>query len=147
METFEQEKVILANSKKGITLTNYRIRQEQRDFFGDVILKSIMLEHVTSCVFVRESNKKYLIIAVLSFLSGVFINAQYNLKGYADELSALLYLTGAGFIAAYFLTTKKGAFISSPSAQIVIDTIGITKQELYELIDKVEETIVQQKKS
>jgi hypothetical protein len=136
MKMLENETKLMEGDNKQIILTSHRIRQEYR-IFGKLRLKSIMLEHITSCEYDKKSNPLLLIIGILAIGFGI---AVLNSIGHNEELIGIIsIIAGTILIIAYLTTIKKLLYISSPSAKILINTDGMKDENIIAFIDRIEE--------
>jgi hypothetical protein len=136
MKLINNEVNILESDDKTVVLTSHRIRQENKQW-GKMQIKSVMLEHVTSCEYDRKSNPIFLIIGlvVLVFAAGLSFGGNSG-QGDIGIISA-----GVGIVLLifYFITIRKGLIVSSPSAKIVMNTNGMKDESIRTFIDKLEE--------
>lgn len=129
---FFSDEIVLWEAK-GITLTDYRIRVIAKRF-GQRSLKSIMLEHVTSCSLNFTHYPIVLIIAILISLFAFWPRLPRD-----AAISTLL--IGISLIVAYAMTRKTEIIIASPSIEICIDANRKGFDEASELIDEVEKAV------
>jgi len=136
MNLFKDETILMEGDYKQLTLTTHRIRQENR-VWGSVCLVSIMLENVTSCEYVKKSKPMYLIVGILILGFALYIGGNGGGRE-TQNIAAGILLLGAGFIWIYFYTLKRGLFISSASAKIILDTKGMKYENIKLFIEKLE---------
>lgn len=135
MNLMPDEKILMDGDYKQITLTTHRIRQENK-LWGKVELTSIMLEHVTSCEYIKKSFPQLLILGLLFVGFAIFIGSQSS-----DDLLIIgsgLLLAGLLLIISYFFTFKRGLFISSASAKVILNTKGMKDENIKSFIEKLE---------
>jgi hypothetical protein len=131
MNLLPEEKILMEGDNKQITLTTHRIRQENKSW-GKIDLTSIMLEHVTSCEYIKKSQPLFLILGILLAALGLLFGNE------KEELGiGLLFFSFMLFII-YFFTIKRGLFISSASAKVILNTKGMKDDNIKSFIDKLE---------
>jgi hypothetical protein len=135
MNLMTNEKILMEDDHKQITLTTHRIRQENKSW-GHLMLISIMLEEVTSCEYRKKSRPIFLIIGILLGGFAVFIAGQGGED--APSISGGLLLLGLVLIVFYFFTIKRGLFISSATAKIKLNTKGMKDENIKSFINKLE---------
>jgi hypothetical protein len=138
MKLINNEIKILESDDKSVTLTSHRIRQENKQW-GKMQIKSIMLDHVTSCEYDRKSNPILLIIGLVLLVYGAGLTFGGN-HG-QGEIGLLAIGIGLVLIIFYWITTKKGLIVSSPSLKIIMNTNGMKDDIIKQFIDKLEEAI------
>ena len=126
------EKIIMEGDYKQIILTTHRIRQENK-VWGNINITSIMLEQVNSCEYKKKSKPIYLIVGILFLISGYM----YRENG-APDIASGFGLFGLLLFLIYPFTRKRGLFISSASAKIVVNTKGFKDENIKSFIDKLE---------
>jgi hypothetical protein len=136
MNLMTDEKVLMNGDYKQVNLTTHRIRQEIKSW-GQVGLTSIMLEEVTSCEFSKKSRPLFLIIGLL--LVGITLYSGSPVGGDVQSIQSVFLLVGIILIVSYFSTIKRGLFISSPTAKIIINTDGMKYENVKLFIEKLEE--------
>ena len=134
MKLITDEKILMEGDYKQIILTTHRIRQENTGW-GKVDLVSIMLEHVSSCKYSKKSKPIFLIIGILLAVFGFAIG---NSGGNAQQIGAGIFLFGVVLIIIFFFTIKRGLFISSSSAKVIVNTKGMKTENIKAFIDKLE---------
>lgn len=135
MNLMTDEKNLMDGDYKQITLTTHRIRQENKSW-GKVNIVSIMLEHVTSCEYSKKSRPIFLIISLLLIGFALFMGGQGGSDPQAIALGVLL--AGVILLVIFFYTIKRGLFISSASAKIILNTNGMKDENIKSFIDKLE---------
>lgn len=138
MKLIDNETKLLESDDKSVTLTSHRIRQENKQW-GKMQIKSIMLEHVTSCEYDRKSNPMLLIIGLvfLVFGAGLAFGGNYG----QGEIGLIAIGTGLILVVFYWITIRKGLIVSSPSSKIIMNTNGMKDDNIKLFIDKLEEAI------
>lgn len=91
-----------------------------------------MLEHVTSCEYIKKSRPIFLIFGILIAGFGLLIGSQ------KEELGIALLFSGFVFFAFYLFTIKRGLFISSASARIILNTKGMKEENIKSFIERLE---------
>lgn len=134
MKLLGNEVSIMESDDKSIILTSHRIRQVNKQW-GKMQIKSIMLEHVSSCEYDRKSNPIFLIIGLVIIVFGVALGA----GGHQGELGLLGVAIGLVLLIFYWITIRKGLLVSSSSAKIVMNTNGMKDENIKTFIDKLEE--------
>jgi hypothetical protein len=134
MKLIDNETKILESDDKSIILTSHRIRQESKQW-GKMQIKSIMLEHVSSCEYDRKSNPIYLIIGLIAMIFG----AGLAFGGNQGEIGLIGVAIGFVLLIFYWITIRKGLLVSSSSAKIVMNTNGMKDENIKTFIDKLEE--------
>lgn len=130
MNLMKDEKVLTSYGDNYITLTNYRIRQEIKSW-GQINLKSIMLEQITSCEYRKRSSPLFLIIGLLIIGVAIFFLNE-------TEFSIGFFSIGFILIILYFFSLKRGLYISSASGKIIINTTGMKNNEVKNIIEVLE---------
>ena len=128
MNLFQGEELLSESYNKNVTLTTIRVRQVEKSW-GSSHVKSIILEHVTSC---ERKYSSYYILLILG-IAGVS-------GGIGSEQSGLVLLGLLCFIV-YFFTVRNVIRISSPSAKIDINSRRMKKQVALDFINRVEKAI------
>lgn len=135
MNLMTDEKILMDGDYKQITLTTHRIRQENKSW-GKVDLTSIMLENVTSCEYSKKSRPIFLMFGLLLAGFALFIGSQGG--GDSQNIGGGLLLAGVVLIVIFFFTIKRGLFISSASAKVILNTNGMKDENINSFIDKLE---------
>jgi len=136
MKYMQNELPLLESDDKSIVLTTHRIRQQDKQW-GKLHMKSIMLQHVSSCEYKRESNPLYLILGLIAVVFGFIIGS----RGGHDSgtITVLSFAFGIGFLAMYRLTAKKGLLVSSSSTKILMNTSHMKDESIVAFVNKLEE--------
>lgn len=136
MKLIDNEVRILVSDDKTIVLTSKRIRQENKQW-GKLQIKSIMLEHVTSCEYDRKSNPIFLVVG---FVFIAFAAASSFSGGHDwEEIALLAGCMGLLFIIFFWMTIRKALIVSSPTTKILMNTNGMEDESIKTFIDKLEE--------
>ena len=132
---FNDEKIVLEFNSKVLTLTNKRIWKVNSDT-GKTACQSIMLNHISSIQCTIEDYIIYLILAAITFLVALFLAyTKY------EEGAGIAIVFTILFIVLYFATKVSSIIIASSSAKIKLAIKGMKKDQILDLIDKVESAI------
>lgn len=136
MKLIINEVKILESDDKSVVLTSHRIRQENKQW-GKMQIKSLMLEHITSCEYDRKSNPIFLIIGLIAFVFGAGLS--FGGGNQQSEMGIISAVIGFVLLIFYWITIRKGLIVSSPSAKIIMNTNGMKDESIKSFIDKLEE--------
>lgn len=133
MILFEGEKIVSQSihSLVNLTLTTHRISYEY-SVWGTSINKSISLEHVTSCENKYTSQTGFIVLAIISLITGFSIGTESSIS--------IGLLTFIVFAIIYALTRQNNIIIGSPSTRIRVSVSGMDREKILEFIDLIEET-------
>ena len=130
MELNTNEKIILSSDDGHIILTNMRIRQEIENA-GSMHLKSILLPHVTSCEYIKESKPLLLVLGILCIISGLYMHQE-------QEVLFGGLLIGIMLVLLFLSSLKKQLVIASPTSKISINSSGFKTEAILAFVDKLE---------
>jgi hypothetical protein len=130
------ETILMRSDDHSVTLTSHKIRQESKEW-GKLQIKSIMLEHVSSCEYNRKSNPIYLILGLLILGFGIFSATIAN--HLQREFPLIVMAIGAIILIIYIVTIYKRLMVSSSSTKILINTNGMDDDSIKAFINKLEE--------
>ena len=124
-----------------ISITTHRI-QVKKDFMGDKIIESVMLENIISMKFVKPSFVFEGIVLVLLF-SAIFNLWQDQMLPFITSTKQLLYFLIIFIIAAFSYGYKKmmrgGLYILTSLRTIhLLNTDLLNEKELLSILDKIE---------
>ena len=124
-----------------ISITTHRI-QVEKDFMGDKIIESVMLENIISMKFVKPSFVFEGIVLVLLF-SAIFNLWQDQMLPFITSTKQLLYFLIIFIIAAFSYGYKKmkrgGLYILTSLRTIhLLNTDLLNEKELLSILDKIE---------
>ncbi len=132
----QNELPLLESDDKSIVLTTHRIRQQDKQW-GKLHIKSIMLQHVSSCEYKSESNPLYLILGLIALVFGFIVGSRGNHDSAMIMVLAIIFCIG--FLVIYRVTTKKGLLVSSSSSRILMNTNGMKDERIIAFVNKLEE--------
>lgn len=136
MKMLPEEYIRWESDPEGIVVTNYRVRT-QITKWGKQELKSIMLEHITSCRLYAKSEPVFIVLGGM-FVIGASLIA--NMRRF--EFLALI----AGFIGlllflAYFVSRRNEIEVASPTLIVVVTVHKRSFDYCVEFIDEIESAI------
>lgn len=133
MKLFEGEKVVSQSihSLVNLTLTTHRISYDY-SVWGTSIIKSISLEHITSCENKYTSQIGFIVLAIISLIIGFSIGTQASMG-----IGFLSFIT---FSIIYAFTRQNNIIIGSPSTRIRVSVSGMEREKILDFIDLIEET-------
>lgn len=127
------ERVLYESKDQQFILTSHRVRR-QTITLGNAHIQSIMLEELASCLFVKHTYLRYLILAGLTFIIGSF-------SGFARENNLLIFISLliAGFlIVIYFWDQEQFIDLVGYDTTIHLKAEGMDLAEIEHFIDYVE---------
>jgi len=135
MKLMDKESLLLESDDKQIFLTSHRIRQESKQW-GKLKIKSIMLEHVSSCEYVKTSQPLFLILGIIGLILGIalIISGEHS----SVQIAGVSILVGICFLLTYWMSTKKVLFVSSSSSKILINTVRLKDENIKAFINTLE---------
>ncbi len=136
MNLINNETIVMeaGGEKASIILTSHRIRQEGKSW-SHLQIKSISLEHISSCEYQKTSKPILLILGILGIIfGGIEISSSHYSNGNAILFIAL----GIILVIAYFLSFSKGIIVASNSMKIRINTTGMKEENIQTFITKLE---------
>jgi hypothetical protein len=133
MKLFEGEKIVSQSihSLVNLTLTTHRISYEY-SVWGTSIIKSITLEHITSCENKYTSQISFIALAIISLIIGFSIGTEASM--------GIGFLSFIAFSIIYAFTRQNNIIIGSPSARIRVSVSGMEREKILDFIDLIEET-------
>lgn len=133
MKLFEGEKIVSQSihSLVNLTLTTHRISYEY-SVWGTSIIKSITLEHITSCENKYTSQIGFIALAIISLIIGFSIGTEASM--------GIGFLSFIAFSIIYAFTRQNNIIIGSPSARIRVSVSGMEREKILDFIDLIEET-------
>jgi hypothetical protein len=133
MKLFEGEKIVSQSihSLVNLTLTTHRISYEY-SVWGTSIIKSITLEHITSCENKYTSQIGFIALAIISLIIGFSIGTEASM--------GISFLSFIAFSIIYAFTRQNNIIIGSSSARIRVSVSGMEREKILDFIDLIEET-------
>jgi hypothetical protein len=132
MRLMPGEQILYQSPGQTFWLTNYRVRKEYHSA-GIGVIRSIMLEEVTSCSMERRSYPWLLVAGICAALVPALTLI------FATPWPALVgFLLAPFFGLAYVVSREQVVTIASAGATIYLKTQGWTLQEVRALIDRIE---------
>ena len=125
------ESIITTFGERSVVVTTCRVRS-YADNVGESSLTSIFLEDVVSCSVVSMSKPWLLVVAGVLLVASLATAS----KGGGTWIIGIAIALAFGF--AYFLTERSVIAISSAAAAIRIDTAGVTRDAIHDLISTIE---------
>ena len=137
MNLINNETVVMeaGGEKVFIILTSHRIRQESKSW-SNLQIKSISLEHISSCEYQKTSKPILLILGILGIIFGWYYIASYYY--FVTPESIFFIALGIILVIAYFLSFSKGIIVASNSMKIKINTTGMKEENIQSFITKLE---------
>lgn len=136
MNMLPGEHIRWESDPEGIVITNYRVRS-QETHWGNQELRSIMLEHITSCRLYRQSHPALLLYGGM-FVIGASVIA--NLPR-IEFLAIIAFLIGLFLFVAYFVSRSNKIEVASPTLTIFIEVQKRSFDYCSEFIEEVESAI------
>ncbi len=135
MKFMNGEKLILESDNKNLILTTHRIRFIQKLGFGKTEVISIMLENLDGCKFRYIGKKHFLIIAFLSFVTGLTLEV---LRPSNNEIFITGLIISLIFYILYYITRKAviSLYAGELTMNVLVKRMGIEK--VTDFIDEVE---------
>lgn|SRR5690554_1767751 len=132
MELSPKERTLFRSDSGELILTSRRVRFTSGPASRRKVV-SLMLEHVTSCRLVAVSHPSLLIVAAVTFIGGVLVQAsvQWPVVFYGTVIAAVL-------VVLYNLGRLQMIVIASPSAAIRLNVRRMKMEAAASLIDQVE---------
>jgi len=134
MNLMNDEQILMQSKNNETVLTTHRIRQDKNN--SDVGLTSIMLEDVTSCEVKKEFHKIFIYIIISLLIIAIIAGAALNRE--ATGLIRTILLIDIVLLIIFFATSKKGLFVSSPTAKIFLNSKGQDKEVIKSFIELLE---------
>ena len=133
MNLMVNETVLLELGKR-LTLTSHRVRYES-DAMGSEEIKSIMLDELASCAMTQTSNVILLVLALLVFLSGLFVSVSEARQEGALIIGVIFAVV---LVIAFFVTRRQVLSLASAGTTITLNTQGTKLDTLKEFIERAE---------
>ena len=135
MNFLPDEKILIEAFNKTVILSTHRIRQK-RTVSGKESFTSIMLENITSCELTKKSKPMYLLVFVvflfLALISGLISNKV------GPEITLLSGVVAGIFLILFFSSLKRALYVSSPTAEVILNISGMKDEKVISFIDKLE---------
>ena len=125
------EKVLMSSDRDILTLTNYRIRLNEKKKGASNYL-SIALDCVASCGLVTKTKPLLLVIAAIFAISGITQSQ--------DNLRYGLFIVAFIFVAIYFITRSAALRIDSNGGEkIIVPVKGMGRDDILSFLEAVED--------
>ncbi len=130
MNLFEGEKIVSQSihSLVNLTLTTHRISYEY-SVWGTSFIKSITLEHITSCENKYTFQIGFIALAIISLIIGFSFGTEASMG-----IGFLLFIA---FSIIYAFTRQNNIIIGSPSTRIRVIVSGMEREKIVDFIDLI----------
>jgi 1,4-dihydroxy-2-naphthoate octaprenyltransferase len=134
MNLMPNESVLLESEAKSLILTTHRVRYHV-ETFGNVAIRSIMLEELASCALVRSSNIIFLVLAGICFVLGLLVAAGGRRMEGALVIGVIL---GVVFVITYLASRRQALVLASAGTTIMVNTQGMKLEVAKQFIERTE---------
>jgi len=136
MNMLPGEHIRWESDPEGIVITNYRVRS-QETHWGNQELRSIMLEHITSCRLYRQSHPVLLLLGGLLVIGAIVIAYMQRVA----FLASVPGFIGLFLFFAYFVSRSNKIEVASPTLTIFIEVQKRSFDYCSEFVEEVESAI------
>ena len=133
MQLLPNERVLMQSGNNELTLTTHRLRYERRRL-AQGEMKSIMLEDLCSCGYVKTGHLWLAVLGAVMCLLGFAIGSE----GLDRGPSFLIMVVGAVCILGFFLTRRHVLSFASAGHRIEVMTQGMGTEQVAEFLDATE---------
>lgn len=133
VQLLPNERILMQSGSNELTLTTHRLRYERRRL-AEGEMKSIMLEELCSCGYVKTGHLWLVVLGAVMCVLGYATRSE----GLTQSSGSLIMLVGAVCILVFFLSRRHVLSFASAGHRIEVMTQGMSTEQVAEFLDATE---------